>query len=43
MLANQIDLSRLEQKPVFKYFMTEECKPCEIYRRICDVYGKVCF
>ena len=23
--------------------MAEKCKPCKIYRRMCDVYGKQCF
>ena len=32
----------LEQKSVIKYFI-EKCKPCEIYRKMDDVYKETCF
>ena len=32
-----------EQMSVIKFLVTENCKPCEIYRRIFDVHGKTCF
>ena len=34
---------RLEQRSVIKFLVTEKCKQCEIYKRMCDVYGKACF
>ena len=43
MVANQTEFTRLEQRSVIKYLMTENCKPCEIYKRMCDVYGEACF
>ena len=43
MLANQIECTRFEQRSVIKYLVAEKCKLCEIYRRICDVYGEACF
>ena len=39
MVANQC--SRLEQRSVMKFLVPEKYKPCEIYRRMCDVYGKL--
>ena len=38
MAANQIACFWLEQSSVLKFLVVEKCKPCEIYRRICDVY-----
>ena len=35
--------SRLEQKSVIKFLVAEKCKPCEIYKRICDKYREECF
>ena len=35
--------SGFEQKSVFKFLLAEKCKPCEIYRRMCDVYGEAYF
>ena len=35
--------SKLEQKSLIKLLVTEKWKPCEIYRRIGDVYGETCF
>ena len=43
MEANQIECSRLEQRSVIKFMVMEKCKPCEIYRRMCDVYEKAIF
>ena len=43
MVANQTKCPRLEQRSVIKLLVAEKCKPYEIYRRICDVYGKTCF
>ena len=40
--ANQTKSSKLEQRSVIKYFVAENCKPCENYR-ICNVYRKTCF
>ena len=37
MMAN----SGLEQKSVIKFLAAEKCKPCEIYKRMCD--GEACF
>ena len=38
MTANQTECSRFEQRSVIKFLVAEKCKPCEIYRRICNVY-----
>ena len=43
MAANQTESSRLEQRSVIKFLVAEKCKPCEIYRRMSDVYGEACF
>ena len=42
MATNQTVWSRLEQGSVIKFLVAEKCKPCEIYRRMLNVYGKVC-
>ena len=34
---------RLEQRFVIKFLMAEKDKPCEIYKRMCDVNGEACF
>ena len=34
---------QIEQRSVIKYLLAEKCKACEIYRRMCDVYGEACF
>ena len=39
-MSNQTECSRLEQRSVIKFLVAEKCKPCEIYRRIYDVYTK---
>ena len=43
MFHNQRVHSRLEQKPVIKFPVAEKYKPCEIYQRISDMFGEVCF
>ena len=43
MAASQTECSRVEQRCVIKFLMTEKCKTSEIYKSICDVYGKACF
>ena len=40
-VANQTEYSRLEQRFVIDFLVAKKCKPCEICRRICDVYGKM--
>ena len=32
-----------EQSSDIKFLVTEKCKPYEIHRRMCDVYGEACF
>ena len=34
---------QIEQRSVIKYLLAEKYKPCEIYRRMCDVYGEASF
>ena len=43
MVANQTECSRLEQRFVMKYLVTEKCKLYDIYKRIYDVYGEQCY
>ena len=43
MVANQTKCSLFEQRSLIKFLVANKCKPCEIYRRICDGYGKACF
>ena len=43
MVENQTKCSKLEQKSIIKLLMAEKSKPCEIYKRICGVYGEACF
>ena len=38
MAANQAESPRF----VIKFWLTEKCKPCEIFLRMCDVSGKAC-
>ena len=38
MVANKAEFLRLELRSVIKFLVAEKCKPCEIYRRMCDVY-----
>ena len=35
--------SWIEQRTVIKVLLAEKCKPCEIYRRMYDVYGEAGF
>ena len=39
----QTECSRLEQRSVIIFLVSEKCKPREIYRRMCDVYGEAYF
>ena len=43
MAANQPACSRFEQRSVIKFLLTEKCKPCEIYKKMCDGYKEACF
>ena len=42
MAANQ-NVQKFEQRPVIKSLVSEKCKPCKIYRKMCDVYGQASF
>ena len=35
--ANQKEYSRLEESSVNQFLVAKKCKPCDIYRRMCDV------
>ena len=37
------ECNRLEKKSVIKFLVAENCKLCEIYRRMCDAYREACF
>ena len=43
MVANQTVYSSFEQRSIIKFSVAEKSKPCEIYRRMCDVYREECF
>ena len=43
MVANQIECSRLEQRSVLEFLVAEKGKPCDIYRRMNDVYAEAHF
>ena len=43
MVWNQTECSKLEQRSVIKFLVAEKCKPCEIYRKMCNVHGEACF
>ena len=32
-----------EQRSLMKFLVAEKCKPCEIYRRMIDIYGETSF
>ncbi len=34
---------QIEQRSFIKYLLAEKCKPCEIYRRVFDVFREECF
>ena len=34
---------QIEQRSVIKYLLAEKYKLCEIYRKMCGVYGEACF
>ena len=35
-----LSCSSLEQKFIINFLVAKKWKPCEIYRRMCDVYGE---
>ena len=41
-LKQKLFLLRLFKMSVLEQ-TSQKCKPCEIYRRICDAYGEICF
>ena len=43
MAENQKVYSWFEQRTVVKFLVVENCKPCEIYGKMYDVYGEACF
>ena len=43
MEANKTKCFRLYQRPVIKFLVVDKYKPCEIYWRMCDVYGDEIF
>ena len=46
MFINGLDMDwplQIEQRSFIKYLLVVKCKPYEIYRRMCDVYGEACF
>ena len=43
MAESQTEGSWLELRTVVKITVAENCKPCEIYRRMCNVLGEACF
>ena len=43
MATDQIECYRLELKFVLKVLVTKKYKPYEIYRRMCDFNGEMCF
>ena len=43
MATNQAGCSRSGQKSVVQFLLVQKCKPCDIYRRMCDVYGEASF
>ena len=43
MASNQTEYFRLEQKSLTEILVAEKSKPCEIYKRMCDMYGEACF
>ena len=43
MAANQTECSSTEQKSLIKFLLAKKNKTSEIYRRMSDTYGEVCF
>ena len=39
MMVNQTEFSRLEQRSLMKFLVAQNYKPCEIYKRMCEVYA----
>ena len=42
-IGNQTECSRNEQRSVIKFLQAVNCKPCEIDKRMCDVYVEANF
>ena len=43
MVKNHTEFSKFEKSFVLKSLVAEKCQSFDLYRRICDVYGEVCF
>ena len=43
MAINQTECFSFEQRSVIKSLVAEKCKPCEICKRMCDVYREEYF
>ena len=43
MSANQTLCFRIKQRSAIKFWVSEKCKQCELYKRMWDLYGKACF
>ena len=44
MIVNiKTECSSLKQTSVIKLLVAEKCKQCEIYTKMCVVYGEACF
>ena len=43
MVANQTDSFKLENRLIVKFLLTENCKQCKIYWRMCHVYVETRF
>ena len=41
--AIQTECSRHEQRSVIELLQTDMCKPCKIFRRMCDMFREACF
>ena len=42
MAPNQTECSKLEQRSVIKFWVTEKYKACEIHRKIGEEYEEAC-
>ena len=43
MVANQTEYCRHEQRSLIKSFVDDRCKPCDLYKRMYDMFGEECF
>ena len=43
LVETQRECSKPEQRPVINFSVAEKSKLCEMYRRLCDVYGETGF